>query len=156
MKKTEKNLYYTARENACLSREAAAEKIGISATTLGRIERGETQPKPDDIVIMVDLYGEPLLYNYFCTRDCKIGMDCRISEVKPVTLAEATLGIIASVNSFSKWKDKFIEIAVDGDVDSTEMSDFKDICKSLGDISDMVERLKLCVENIKMSKTVNN
>ncbi len=151
-----KNLYYRAREAKNISRERAAELLNISPTTLGRIERGEICPKPENIVAMVDIYGEPQLYSYFCSNDCMIGMDCKMDEVKQVGLAEAALGILSTVNSFNKWKDKFIDIAMDGDVDADEISDFKSICKSLNDISDMVERLKLCVEMLKFSKTRNN
>ncbi len=154
---SEKNIYYRSREKVKgLSREKAAEKIGISSTTLGRIELGHIAPKPDDVVAMVELYGEPSLYNYYCSNDCKIGMDCSIDEVKPVSLAEATLGILSSVNAFNKWKDKFIDIAMDGDVDDDEKDEFKSICKALGEISTMVERLKLTVETSKFSKTKNS
>lgn len=148
----EKNLYYRAREMRGISREYAAELLEISPTTLGRIERGEICPKSENIVAMVEVYGEPQLYSYFCSNDCMIGMDCKMDEVKQVGLAEAALGILSTVNSFNKWKDKFIDIAVDGDVDSREIEDFKSICKSLNDISEMVERLKLCVEMLKFSK----
>ena len=82
-------------------------------------------------------------------------MDCRIDEVKPVGLAEATLGILSSVNAFNKWKDKFIDIAMDGDVDDDEKDEFKAICKALGEISTMVERLKLTVETSRFSKAKN-
>ena len=110
---------------------------------------------PELLSKMVELYGEPSLYNYYCSNDCKIGMDCRIDEVKPVGLAEATLGILSSVNAFNKWKDKFIDIAMDGDVDDDEKEEFKAICKALGEISTMVERLKLTVETSKFSKAKN-
>ena len=151
--KEEKNLYYRTRETSSgLSREDAAELLGISVSTLGRIERGVSCPHPDHIAAMVDVYGEPKLYSYYCSNDCAVGMRCSVDEVKPVTLAEATLGILSSVNSFNKWKDTFVDIAMDGSIDSEEVSDFKSICKTLDEISSMVERLKLCVETLKHSK----
>ena len=148
----DKNLYYRAREAKGLSREQAAELLDISPTTLGRIERGEICPKADNIVAMVEAYCEPQLYSYFCSNDCMIGMDCKMDEVKEVGLAEATLGILSTVNSFNKWKDKLVDISADGCIDVDEIDDFKAICESLNDISEMVERLKLCVERLKFSK----
>ena len=138
-------MYYRVREACGLSREEAAEKLGISPTKLGRIERGEIIPQAEDVVAMVEAYNDQTLYNYFCSNDCMVGLKCRVDEVRPVTLAEATVGIIASVNSFNGWKDKFIEIAVDGSVGPDEMEDFKNICKALKKISAMTERLKISV-----------
>lgn len=140
-----KNLYYRAREACDLSREEAAELLEISATKLGRIERGEIIPQAEDVVAMAAAYKDPTLYNYYCSNDCMVGLKCRVDEVRPVTLAEATVGIIASVNAFNGWKDKFIEIAVDGSVGPDEMEDFKNICKALKKISAMTERLKISV-----------
>ena len=145
----EKNLYYRAREASNLSREAAAELIGISATKLGRIERGEIIPQADDIVQMADVYNDKTIFNYYCSKDCKVGVCCRVDEVRPISLAEAALGVLHSVNAFNEWKDKFIEISMDGTVDSDELEDFRNICKSLKKISAMTERLKVSVESYK-------
>ena len=142
-----KNLYYRAREACNLSREEAAELLDISATKLGRIERGEIIPQAEDVVSMAKAYNDKTLFNYYCSNDCMVGLKCRVDEVRPVSLAEATLGIIASVKSFNGWKDKFIEIAVDGSIDPDEIEDFKNICKSLKKISAMTERLKISVES---------
>lgn len=148
---SDKNLYYTSREVSGLSREDAAAITGISVSKLGRIERGETIPRPEDVVAMAEAYNDQTLFNYFCSNDCMVGLKCRVDEVRPVSLAEATLGIIASVNSFNEWKDKFIEIAEDGSVDISELEDFKNICKSLKKISAMTERLKISVESYTAS-----
>ena len=142
-----KNLYYRAREACNLSREEAAELLDISATKLGRIERGEIIPQAEDVVSMAKAYKDQTLFNYYCSNDCMVGLKCRVDEVRPVSLAEATLGIIASVNSFNEWKDKFIEIAADGNVYPDEIEDFKNVYKSLKKISLMTERLKISVES---------
>jgi transcriptional regulator with XRE-family HTH domain len=142
-----KNIYYRAREACRMSREDAVEQLGISMTKLGRIERGETAPQAEDVVAMAEAYGDKSLFNYYCSKECEIGFKCRVDEVRPVGLAEATLGIIASVNAFNSWKDKFIEIAEDGSIDPDELEDFKAICKSLKKISALTERLKISVES---------
>ena len=64
-----KNLYYRAREACDLSREEAAELLEISATKLGRIERGEIIPQAEDVVAMAAAYKDPTLYNYYCSND---------------------------------------------------------------------------------------
>ena len=49
---SEKNIYYRSREKIKgLSRERAAEKIGISSTTLGRIELGHIAPSPMTLLL---------------------------------------------------------------------------------------------------------
>ena len=99
-----KNIYYRAREACRMSREDAVDQLGISMTKLGRIERGETAPQAEDVVAMAEAYGDKSLFNYYCSKECEIGFKCRVDEVRPVGLAEATLGIIASVNAFNSFR----------------------------------------------------
>lgn len=46
-----------ARVNAGLSQKAAAQKLNISNTTLGKWEKGESFPTADKISEICDLYG---------------------------------------------------------------------------------------------------
>ena len=46
-----------ARVNACLSQKAAAQKLNISNTTLGKWEKGESFPTADKIPEICELYG---------------------------------------------------------------------------------------------------
>lgn len=48
------------RVHAGLSGRAAAHKLGVSATHLNLIERGERQPSPKLLKAMADLYGVPI------------------------------------------------------------------------------------------------
>ena len=131
--KENKNKYFEARENAELSREKAAEKTGISAERIRRIET-DSIPKPDEVNIMSKEYNAPLLCNYFCSQECAIGMESTPSlEVK--SLSEITLGVLSSLNSLEKEKDKLIDIAVDGVISDDELEEFKVIQKRLEEIS---------------------
>jgi Zn-dependent peptidase ImmA (M78 family)/DNA-binding XRE family transcriptional regulator len=49
-----------AREDCGLSQEEAAQHLDISRTTLVAIEAGERMLRPNELVSLADLYGEPL------------------------------------------------------------------------------------------------
>lgn len=49
-----------ARETAGFSQADVAERLGIARTTMVAIERGERQLRPDEMVLLADLYGQRL------------------------------------------------------------------------------------------------
>lgn len=68
------NIYFKARKNANLSRERAAELLGLSVPTLANYELGVTKTVPPDaVVMMADLYNNPELKLHYCANDCPIG-----------------------------------------------------------------------------------
>jgi len=89
------NVFYAARLNAAkkntrlMSREGAAELLGLSVSTLANYELGLTKViPPDSVVMMADLYNAPELKCYYCANECPIGQGmpiptnhCRIEQV---------------------------------------------------------------------------
>ena len=59
------------------------------------------------------------------------------------SLAEISLGILASVNSLNEQKERLIEIAEDGTISSDELPDFLAI-------QDRLEKLALTVDSLKL------
>ncbi len=74
--KTSSNVFYKARCAAAAhneqlsSREGAADIMSIDRGRLYRIESGITNPYPEEIRLMADLYNAPELENYYCTNIC--------------------------------------------------------------------------------------
>ena len=69
-----KTAYQLSREHAGLTREAAAERMEfISAARIEKIESERSAPHPEEVLAMAEAYGDPMLRNEYCTRECPIG-----------------------------------------------------------------------------------
>lgn len=122
------NIYFQARKkasesnDALRSREGAAERLGVSVSTLADYELGNTKVVPvDKVVLMADLYGSPELENCYCKNECPIGKE------KPI--ATGTNGIEGAVlrlvrefdtGTVNNMKQKLVDIAADGKVTDDE------------------------------------
>lgn len=145
--KENKNIYQISRENANLTREAAAEQLEfISSDRIEKIENEKSYPHPDEIIAMADCYRNPSLCNYYCSHECSIGR-AYVPEVTAKDLSMVTLEMLSTLNTLSKEKDLMIDIAADGEVTENEISDFLRIKNSLEDMLITIESLKLWFEN---------
>ncbi len=145
-----KNIYQISRENAELTREAAAEQLQfISSDRIEKIESEKSFPHPDEILAMADCYKNPSLCNYYCSHECPIGQEY-VPEVKSKELSQITLEMLASLNSLDKQKTRLIEITVDGVISEDEMNDFKNIQEQLEHISMAIDSLQLWVQKAIM------
>ncbi len=129
------------------------DKFGLSASRIFRIENGAT-PSPKEVLLMSRIYEKPQLCNYYCSQECEIGKEY-IPEVQEMSLEQITLGILSSINSIQKEKDRLVEITEDGEIAREESLDFKRIQDSLEKISAIVESLQLWLEQNKSKKTNN-
>lgn len=144
--KENKNIYQISRENAELTREAAAEQLEfISSDRIEKIENEKSLPHPDEILAMADCYKNPALCNYYCSHECPIGQEY-IPEVAAKDLSVITLEMLSTLNTLAKEKDRMIDIAADGKVTEDEISDFLRIKENLECMSLTIESLKLWVE----------
>lgn len=147
-----KNLYQLRREELGLSREKAAALLEtISEDRIGRIELKNLSPHPDEVVVMAEKYRDPSLCNHYCANQCPIGRSHSI-EVEIKDLPVIVLQTVASLNTLSKQKDRFIEIAVNCEIDETELDDFEGIQEALKKISLSVEALRLWTEQMTMNR----
>lgn len=145
--KENKNIYQISRENANLTREAAAEQLEfISSDRIEKIENEKLYPHPDEIIAMADCYKNPSLCNYYCSHECAIGREY-VPEVAAKDLSMVTLEMLSTLNTLSKEKDLMIDIAADGEVTEDEISDFLRIKNNLEDMLLTIESLKLWFEN---------
>lgn len=99
--KTSSNAFYQARCKASThneqlsSREGAADIMSIDRGRLYRIESGVTNPYPEEIHLMADLYNAPELRNYFCKNCCPLGED--VPEVSTSELDRITIKALSSL-----------------------------------------------------------
>ena len=138
--KENKNIYQTTREELVLSREAASELMEtISPERLVRIEGDSYLPHPEEVLEMAKGYKKPALCNYFCSQQCPIGRQY-VPEIKINDLSRIVLGMLSSLNSMQREKDRLI--------DNDELPDFIRIQRELEKMSVAVETLQLWVEQM--------
>ena len=141
-----KNVYQVSREQLELTREAASEQMDfVSSDRIEKIESSKSLPHPDEILQMAKCYKSPYLCNYFCSHECPIGIRY-VPEVHEKELSQIVLEMLASLNSMEKYKDRLIEITVDGEISEDEWDDFSEIQANLKKISLSVNTLSMWLE----------
>ena len=146
--KENKNVYHKTREALQLTREEASDLLeSISPERIEKIENERSLPHPDEVLVMAEKYKQPSLCNYYCANQCPIGQQY-VPEIKVKDLSQIVLEMLASLNSMTKQKERFIEITVDGKITGDELEDFIYIQEELERISIAVETLQLWSERM--------
>lgn len=153
--KENKNIYFTSREEAGLTRAQASELIGtISDSKLEKIETDKVAVQPEDVADMAVAYKKPELCNYYCTHECRIGKG-NVPEVKISSLSEIVLGMLSALNSLDNQKARLIDITADGRITDDELQDFAEIQHQLDNIDMTVEALRLWLKNTIAEGKIN-
>lgn len=140
-----KNMYQICREDAGLTREAAAsELVYVNEDRLYRIEHGAS-PAPDEVLLMAEAYHAPMLPNYYCTTECDIGKKC-IPVATPKPLPQITLEMLAILNKLSNEKERLIEITYDGKISEDERAEFQALQDKLAAMASVISSLQLWVD----------
>lgn len=142
--------FKSLRKNKGLSREDVCDIVSergnvIDSARLERIENGKFPIHPEEVVLLSDVYNEPIMCNIYCSRDCPIGKRYA-SPIEKTELEKIVLSMIASLNSMEKKQERLIEITSDGEIDGNEIKDFMQIQEELKNISKTVEALKFWTE----------
>lgn len=141
-----KTIYQTSRENAGLSREAAAEAmVYISSDRIEKIEYEISAPHPEEVLAMAECYKAPALCNHYCSHSCPIGQEY-VPEVEAKDLSRITLEILAGLNTLEKERNRLVEITVDGVITPEEMPDFQRIREALDKMAMTVDSLRLWMD----------
>ncbi len=145
--KENKNIYFQSREEAGLTRAQASELMDfISESRIEKIESEKVTVQPEDVVAMAAAYKKPALCNYYCSHECRIGQEY-VPEIKLSSLAEISMGLLASINSLNMQKDRLVEIAEDGKLTEDEIPDFLSIQERLEKLSLTVDSLRLWMDH---------
>ena len=148
--KSNNNVYFLARKDAMrynerLTREGAAEMIGVSPYTLADYELGNTKVVPvDKVVLMADLYNCPELKTGYCKHECPIGKEYPVAT-KRGNIEGAALRLINELNDVGKQQiaEKIMKIAMDGVISADEKPELGAIMKQLEDMTTAISELML-------------
>ena len=141
-----KTVYQLSREEAGLSREAAAEAmIFLSSDRIEKIEYETSAPHPEEILAMADCYHNPALCNYYCSHECPIGQEY-VPEIKVSSLAQITLEMLVNLNALDRDRDRLLEITVDGKISAEEQADFDRIRDTLDRMGMTIDAMKLWID----------
>ncbi len=153
--KEDKSIYLQSREEAGMTRAEASEALEfISESRLEKIESGRTPAQPEDILAMARAYKKPDLCNYYCAKECPIGREM-VPEIKVKGLSQIILGMLSTLNSLNREKDRLIEITEDERIADDELEDFVRIQNQLDKISVTIESLKLWVSRTIASGSID-
>ena len=128
------NIYQAARKESCLTQEQAAERLGVSETTVKAWEQGARVPDNETVARMAELYGTPwLALEHLRSAGSTLGV---IPEITVQSLPTAAITLINRVLEFAeRHRDRqLLRIAEDGIIDEDERPDFDDICRDLDGI----------------------
>lgn len=141
-----KTVYQLSREEAGLSREAAAEAmVFLSSDRIEKIEYETSAPHPEEILAMADCYHNPALCNYYCSHECPIGQEY-VPEIKVSSLAQITLEMLVNLNALDRDRDRLLEITVDGKISAEEQADFDRIRDTLDRMGMTIDAMKLWID----------
>ncbi len=148
--KTISNIFYQARYMASAhneqlsSREGAADIMSIDRGRLYRIESGITNPYPEEVYIMTDLYHAPELNNYYCRNICPLGRD--IPKVEVVSLDRISVKALSIFRKLEKTKELLLDITEDGLISDDERGDMQKILQDLEEVEQVAQNLKVWVK----------
>ena len=148
--KAQGNVWFEARMKAAkyddrlLSREGAAERLGMSVSAVADAELGLTKCMPvEKAVLMADLYKCPELLNYYCLKECPIGQD------KPISYASNDIDRITvkvlkhlKLEQLEEIKGKLLDIAEDGRISAEELEDMEQIVRYFDELEKTVTELR--------------
>ena len=148
------NVYFKARKRAATynerlySREGASELLGISVSTLGDYELGNTKVVPvDKVVLMADLYNAPELITGYCMRECPVhGFLPLATEEKNIQGIALRLLRGFDEDSLKHMKEDLIEITEDGIISNDEIPRLKVILERLDKIAETISEMKIIGE----------
>ena len=153
--KENKNVFFQKREELGLTREKASELLeSITPERIEKIENERCAPHPDEVLIMADKYKAPELRNYYCSKQCPIGINY-VPEVKVKDLSQIVLRMLAPLNSIQSRQARFIEITSDGEIHDDEIEDFVAIQDELSKISMTVDALQIWSEQMLANGAIN-
>lgn len=144
------NVWYEARMNAAKyddrlrSREGAAERLGMSVSSIADTELGLTKFMPvDKAVLMADAYNAPHLLNYYCINDCPIGCRRPMSD-QNLDIDRVTVKLLKSlrVSQLEQVKEILLDIAEDGVISDDEIPELRKVMDYLNEVSKVLSELQ--------------
>ena len=155
-KKAAGNPWYEARMNAAKyddrlgSREGAAERLGMSASSVADAELGLTKFMPvDKAVLMADAYNAPHLLNHYCLNECPIGCRRPLSD-ENLNIDRVTVRLMKNlkVGQLNEIKDKLLDIAEDGVISEEEKPELQEVMEYLNELAKVLSELQTVSQKV--------
>ncbi len=148
--RTSTNAFYKARCRASAhneqlsSREGAADIMSIDRGRLYRIESGLTNPYPEEVHLMADLYNAPELRNLYCRNCCPLGED--VPEVNAAGIDRITVKALASFRKIGETKELLLSITEDGIISENEKPEMDKVLKNLEELEIISQNLRVWIK----------
>ena len=135
MPQDKRNIYKIAREARGLTQEAAAEKLGISDSSIRAYETGQRIPPPEVVDLMVIAYDSQLLGIQHLRASAEMARSI-VPDVQELRLPEAIMDLIDRVYAFTDaHRDReLLRIGKDGVIDEDERPAFDRIVEELSQL----------------------
>lgn len=135
MPRDKRNIYKVAREARGLTQEAAAEKLGISDSSIRAYESGQRIPPPDVVDLMVIAYDSQLLGIQHIRASAEMARSI-VPDVRELRLPEAIMELLDLMYRFvDTHRDRdLLRIGKDGVIDDDEQPIYDDIDEDLEQI----------------------
>lgn len=152
----EENIFKKARLKAAekdkrfKTAESAAQEIpDMTRERLYMIEqenpnKRQADPSPFDVAEMARAYHAPELCDYYCTHICPIGMGR--SPLMYNNLGEISAKLMASLHFLENINDNIHSVLADSKITDNEKAEFKEILKTLRELSFSADSLELWAE----------
>lgn len=140
------NMYFRARKLAGISsREEASRSLYVEPETIGKWETDKCVPGPESVLLMSDLYGDPLLINHYCTDKCPIGANY-YNKLDNKDLAVVSLQMIRSLRELEDAKDKLLDITEDGVIEDSEIVELDFVMNFFDKMEKTIQELRLSIK----------
>lgn len=135
MPESNRNIYKVAREARGLTQEAAAERLGISDSSIRAYETGQRIPPNDVVDLMVLAYDSQLLGIQHLRASADMARSI-VPDVREVDLRTAIMALLVTIYKFvDEHQDReLLRIGADNAVDESEGPEFEEIKEDLGDV----------------------
>ena len=100
--------------------------------------------------MMADVYNAPELKNWYCSNICPLGAE--FPKVELEDLDRLTIKALSNLRKISNVKEDLLDITADGVISVEERPKFHDVIKTLDEISNIAQSLKLWAKK-NLSKT---
>lgn len=139
------NIYKTARRNADITQEAAAEQLGISVESVRAYETGQRIPPNHVVSRMVICYDAQRLAVYHVNLHDELASSI-IPVIQSRTLMESVVRLCNRLNRFSSSHsvERLLEIAEDGKIDEEERAEYDSILSELKALIQCGMELRFC------------
>ncbi len=139
------NIYKTARRNAGITQEAAAEQLGISVESVRAYETGQRIPPNRVVSRMVICYNAQRLAVQHVNLYDELASSI-IPIIHPRSLMEAVVRLFNRLTRFfnNHSVERLLEIAEDGRIDEEERPEFDAIVEDLKELIQCGMELRFC------------